>query len=192
MTQIDAINRMLRYIGELPVPNDIAIDDLPEGHEAVYARTILQETLREEQEERWWFNSFTTTFVPNNSGYITLPYNLISLQSTVTNKKYVANGNDLYDVINETKVFIEPVELKVLLEVSFEDVPDVFKTYVVLKAAKQLHTYLNADASTQQELLSSLQLQRIKLDRENLRQVKTNFIKGTKLVDRSSNPTILG
>ena len=105
MTQIDAINRMLRYIGELPVPNDVAIDDLPEGHEAVYARTILQETLREEQEERWWFNSFTTTFVPNNSGYITLPYNLISLQSTVTNKKYVANGNDLYDVVNETKVF---------------------------------------------------------------------------------------
>ena len=48
MTLIDGINRMLRYLGELPVPNDIAIDDLPEGHEAVMARTILEETIREE------------------------------------------------------------------------------------------------------------------------------------------------
>ena len=64
MTKIDAINRMLRYIGELPIPNGVAIDDLEEGHEAVEARTILDETLREEQEEQWWFNKFTFTYLP--------------------------------------------------------------------------------------------------------------------------------
>ena len=49
MTEIDAINRMLRYIGELPIPSGVTIDSLPEGHEAIQARTILSETLREEQ-----------------------------------------------------------------------------------------------------------------------------------------------
>ena len=52
MTEIDAINRMLRYIGELPVPTDVVIDSLEEGHEASLARTILRETLREEQEDK--------------------------------------------------------------------------------------------------------------------------------------------
>lgn len=191
MTEVDGINRMLRYIGELPIPNDIAIDDLPEGHEAVYARTILAETLREEQESKWWFNSFETTFVPNSLGYITLPYNLISLQAKSSGKKYIANGNDLYDTINETKVFTEPVTLKVLLAIDFSDVPDIFKTYVVLQAAKHLHTYLNADTTTQQELVQKIQLQRIKLDREHLRQTKANLIKGNRLIDRTSNPSYL-
>ena len=189
MTEIDAINRMLRYIGELPIPNDIAIDDLPEGHEAVIARTILQETLREEQEEKWWFNSFKMTYTPNTAGYITLPYNLVSLQSTQTNKKYLVNGNDLYDVNNETKVFTEPVTLNVLLSIDFADVPDIFRTYVVLKASKQLHTYLNADATTQKDLLGLLQLQRIKLDREHIRQSKVNLVKGSRLADRTTNPS---
>lgn len=189
MTQIDAINRMLRYIGELPIPNDIAIDDLPEGHEAVTARTILEETLREEQQEKWWFNTFTMTFTPNSAGYITLPYNIVSLQSTSSNRKYLINGNDLYDVTNETKIFTDDVELKVLLEIEFDDIPDVFKSYVVLQSAKHLHTYLNADETTQKELLNKLQLQRIKLDREHIRQSKVNLVKGSRLADRTSNPT---
>lgn len=188
MTQIDAINRMLRYIGELPIPIDMTIDELPEGHEAVMARTILGETLREEQEEKWWFNKFTITYSPSTSGYITLPPNVISIEG---NSKYLKNGNDLYDVENQTKIFTEPVELTVLLEIQFDDLPDVFRTYVVLQAAKYLHTYLNGDTTTQKELDTKLQLQRVKVDREHLRLSKFNLIKGTRLIDRASNPTAL-
>ena len=187
MTQIDAINRMLRYIGELPIPSTVAIDDLPEGHEAVQASTILQETLREEQEEKWWFNSFTETLIPQTSGYITLPYNLINFDSN--QGKYRSEGGDLYDVINQTKIFTDPVELDVLLNIEFDDLPDVFRTYVVLQAAKHLHTYLNADETTQKELIQKIQVQRIKVERENLKQSKFNLVKGSRLINRNTNPT---
>lgn len=191
MTKIDAINRMLRYIGELPIPNDITVDELPEGHEAVQARVILDETIREEQEENWWFNKFNITYTPSTNGYITLPENVVSIQSTSTNTKYLKNGNDLYDVTNQTKIFTDPVELIVRIEIGFDDLPDVFRTYVVLQAAKHLHTYLNGDETTQRELETKLAMQRVKVDREHLRQSKYNLIRGGRLIDRGSNPTPL-
>ena len=191
MTKIDAINRMLRYIGELPIPNDITVDELPEGHEAVQARVILDETIREEQEEGWWFNKFTITYPPSASGYITIPSNVTSLKATSATANYVKNGNDLYDVTQQTKIFTDPVELDVRLEIEFADLPDVFRTYVVLQAAKQLHTYLNGDDTTQRELETKLAMQRVKVDKEHLRQSKFNLIRGGRLIDRTSNPTPL-
>ena len=115
MTEIDAINRMLRYIGELPVPTDVVIDSLEEGHEASLARTIL----------------------------------------------------------------------------SFDNIPDVFRTYVILVAAKHLHVYLNGDETTQRELEIKVNLQQVKVEREHLKQSKFNLIKGTRLIDRGTNPTAL-
>ncbi len=189
MTKIDAVNRMLRYIGELPIPSDTTIDELPEGHEAVMALTILDETTRELQQERFWFNSTTTSFIPNTDGYISIPFNVLSIQAASGNNKYVMSGNDVYDATNETKIFTDPVSLKVLLELDFDDLPDVFRTYAVLQAAKHLHMYLNGDETTQKVLLQELQLQSIKLDRENIRQSAVNFLSGTRLIDRTTNPT---
>jgi hypothetical protein len=188
MTLIDGINRMLRYLGELPIPDDVVIDDLPEGHEAVMARKILLETNREEQENRWWFNWFKQTYIPNATGYITIGGNVIALEASNNRSRYLLNGGDLYDVDNQTKNFTSPVELKVLLNIRFEDLPSVFKTYVVLVAAKHLHVYLNGDETTQRELEIKIQEQRNKLDKEDMKFSNYNLIKGSKLIDRGSNP----
>lgn len=189
MTKIDAINRMLRYIGELPIPSSTTIEELPEGHEAKMASIILDETMRELQQERYWFNSATITFVPNTDGYISIPYNVISIQGTSSNKKYTMSGNDVYDVSGETKLFTENLTLKVLLEIDFDDLPDVFRTFVVLQASKHLHMYLNGDETTQKALLQEIMTQSIKLDREAVRQAGVNFLAGTRLADRTSNPS---
>lgn len=188
MTLIDGINRMLRYLGELPVPNDVSIDDLPEGHEAVMARIILEETAREEQENRWWFNWFEQTYLPNSSGYISLGNNIISFESTSASTRYLKSGNDLYDVTNQTKVFTDSVTLKVLLEVPFDDLPAIFQTYIILTAAKHLHVYLNGDETTQRELETKIELQRYKLEKEDMKYSNYNLITGSRLIDRSSNP----
>ena len=102
MTEIDAINRMLRYIGELPIPSNVTIDSLPEGHEAVQARTILAETLREEQENKFWFNTFTIKFVPDTENRITLPNNVVAFE----NIDYFKEGGDLYTKETMSSVFI--------------------------------------------------------------------------------------
>jgi hypothetical protein len=187
MTELDAINRCLRYIGELPIPSGVTIESLPEGHEAVQARVILRETLREEQENKWWFNTFTTTFVPTTDGYITLPQNVIAFENT----DYFIEGGNLYNRALMTSIFTEPVELVVRLEVTFDNIPDIFRTLVVLRAAKHLHVYLNGDETTQKALENNINVQLIKVEREHLKQSKFNFVKGNRLIDRTTNPTAL-
>ena len=77
------------------------------------------------------------------------------------------------------------------LEISFDNIPDVFRTYVILVAAKHLHVYLNGDETTQRELEIKVNLQQVKVEREHLKQSKFNLIKGTRLIDRGTNPTAL-
>ena len=187
MTEIDAINRMLRYIGELPIPSEVTIDSLPEGHEAVIARTVLNETLREEQEEKRWFNTFVTSYVPDTDGYITMPPNVIAFDEA----DYFMEGGNLYNKENISGIFADPVELTVRLEISFDNVPDIFRTYVVLSAAKHLHVYLNGDETTQKELETKVTIQRIKVEREHLKHAKFNLIRGSRLISRGLNPTAL-
>ncbi len=187
MTEIDAINRMLRYIGELPIPTDVVIDSLEEGHEASLARTILRETLREEQEDKKWFNTFSITYIPDTDGYITLPDNLVAFDES----QYFREGGNLYLKSTLSGIFIEPVILTARLEISFDNIPDVFRTYVILVAAKHLHVYLNGDETTQRELEIKVNLQQVKVEREHLKQSKFNLIKGTRLIDRGTNPTAL-
>lgn len=188
MTQIDAINKMLRYVGELPPPSTVIIDNLPDGHEAKTAKTILQEASREAQKKGWWFNSEQWVFIPDNSGYITIPNIVISLRSTNVNNEYTIKGGDLYDVKQKTKIFTDKVTLDVVFESDFEDLPETFNDYVVYVAAKYLHTYLNADEITQKELLQLISTSYVEVQREHLRNKKYNAVKGTRLADRTVNP----
>ena len=187
MTEIDAINRMLRYLGELPIPNNVSLGDLPEGHEALTASQILKETTRELQEDRWWFNSIRMTFTPDTNGYIMMPPNFIGMYA---NDKYTLYGNDLYDKTRQSKLFTTPVTLDVLLELNFSDIPHIVKTLIVLKASNQLHSSLNGDETTKQDLMKNIAEQDIKVNRENTRQLKTNLIRGNRLIDRGTNPSI--
>ena len=185
ITEIDAINRMLRYIGELPIPSAVTIDQLPEGHEAVYARTVLEETLREEQEEKWWFNTFDIKLVPDSQGYLLLPNNVVGYEDP----DVFQEGGLLYDRSSQSPIFSGPKEMTVRYNITFDNLPDVFRTYVILTAARYLHTYLNGDESTQRELEQKINTARIKVEREHLKQKKFNLVRGNRLIDRGTNPT---
>lgn len=191
MTTIEAVNRMLRYIGELPVPEDTIFSDLPEGHEAKIAQTILIETSRELQERGYWFNIEEWDFYPDISGYINIPSSVISISPTNTRSKYLIKGGDLYDVNNKTKIFTEFVTLKTTFEIDFEELPSIFATLVNYVASKHLHTYLNGDDVTQKELENNIIVQTLKVEREDINNKQFNLIKGSRLIDRTSNPQAL-
>ena len=188
ITEIDAINRMLRYIGELPIPSTITVDQLPEGHEAVIARDVLTETLREEQEEKWWFNTFDIKLVPDTDGYIILPFNVIAFEDATVFQE----GGLLYTRNDNNPIFTQPREMTVRLNITFDNLPDVFRSYVILVASRHLHTYLNGDESTQRELEQKINMARVKVEREHLKQKKFNLVSGGRLIDRGTNPAALG
>lgn len=191
MTEIDAVNKMLRKIGELPVPTDVIIDDLPDGHEAKEALLTLTELNRELQEQGYWFNQESWTFVPDTSNYITIPDNVISIKSTSANQKYRVDGGDLYSITDQTKIFTNSVELKTVFEVDFTDVPDVFASLVVYEASKDLHQFANGDSQTQKDLKEKIFKQSMKVDKEHMANKDYNLIKGSRVIDRTTNPTPL-
>ena len=190
MTEIDAVNKMLRYVGELPVPSSVIIGDLPDGHEAKDAQLILGELNRELQEKGWWFNSEDWTF-PEVSGYITIPSIAISVRSTNKNDKYLVKGNQLYDVAGQTKIFTNDITLATVFEEKFTELPDIFATYVMYASARQLHTFLNGDSTVQRDLIDILNKQLIKVDKEDMSHKSYNLIKGSRVINRTTNPTPL-
>lgn len=190
MTELEAVNRMLRFVGELPVPSSVIIDDLPDGHEAKTALEILTEMNREVQEPGWWFNVEEWNY-PQVDGYITIPTTVITVKSTSDTTKYLVKGNQLYDVANQTKIFTNDVELTTIFEVGFEDLPSVFASLVMYEASKQLHIYLNGDATTLQNLEKLIYTQYVKVQKEHMSYKDYNLIKGTRLLDRGSNPSPL-
>ena len=190
MTQIDAINKMMRYVGEIPIPLSVVIDDLPDGHEAKEARTILGEQSRELQARGWWFNTEDWTFVVSE-GSVTVSEDVISVQSTSRTQEYLIKGGDLYDVNNSTKMFTENVELVTIFETPLEDLPDTFLNYLLYVSAKELHLYLNGDDITQKELDKKVGNSWLALDKESLKRKRSNLMRNSRLLDRTSNPTAL-
>lgn len=186
MIEIDSINKMLRYVGELPVPASIVIDELPEGHEAKEAKQILLEVNREAQEQGWWFNTEEWNY-PQVLGYITIPNTVIAIK----NPLYLVKGGNLYDIANKTKIFEDDKELISVFDNEFEDVPNSFATLVTYLASKQLHTYLNGDQGVQAELDRLIFQQNIKVEKEHMANKSYNLMKTSRLIDRGSNPSAL-
>lgn len=187
MTTLDAVNKMLRYIGELPVPTSVVIEDLPDGHEAKEALQILGEVSLEEQQLGWWFNTEEWIFLEVD-GYITIPDNVISVKSTNKNDKYLVKDGQLYDVKRQSKLFTNDVTLKAVFEIDFDECPESFTSYVVYVASQQLHIYYNGDSLVQNDLANKISRQLVKLEREHMASKDYNLVKGTRLVDRGANP----
>jgi len=190
MTELAAVNRMLRTVGELPVPSTVDIDNLPDGHEAKTAKEILTEVNKELQENGLWFNREDITYTPV-ADTITLPTDVITVKRTSGNIVYVIRDGDLYDMTNNTAIFTTDVELSTITEITFTDVPAVFATFVIYVASRELHKFLNADSTLLKEIKEDIYKQGLKVDKEDMKNNDYNLIKGSRIIDRTSNPTAL-
>ena len=188
MTELVAINRILRAVGELPVPSSVDIDTLPDGHEAKTAKEILEETNKELQENGLWFNREDITYTPV-ADIITFDSSVIAVKRTSGNNVYVIRSLDLYDMTDNTSTFLNNLELSTITEITFTDTPAVFQTLVVYVASMELHKFLNADVTTLRAIERNVQLQTIKVDREDMKNNDYNLIKGSRIIDRTTVPT---
>lgn len=135
-TELEAVNIMLSIIGESPVNSleDELIDD------AVIARDILAEISREVQSEGWHFNTeIDFPLAPNMSGEIRLPTNCI--QFNIDHCRYpnidvVQRGDRLYDRISRGYTFETTLYGRMVILLSFEEMPEAARRYCVIKAGR--------------------------------------------------------
>jgi len=133
-SKLDAVNTMLSSIGEAPVSS------LSSGLiEAEIAETILDTVDREVQSMGWNFNTeLKKSFAQDVSGQILLPADILRADATyqANSKDLVQRGLKMYDKKNHTFVIGAATELDVVVQLVFDDLPEVAKRYIVLRATR--------------------------------------------------------
>ena len=133
-TKLDAVNTMLSAIGEAPV------NSLSSGLvEAEIAETILNTVDREVQSMGWHFNTeYKKTFAQDTNGEIPLGADILRADAHLdaNSKNLVLRGLKMYDRKNHTFAINEAVNLDVVVQLDFEDLPEVAKRYITLKSTR--------------------------------------------------------
>jgi hypothetical protein len=152
--QLAAVNEILGSVGQAPVTN---LDQT--NPEVAIAYTALMDISREVQAEGWVFNrEYGYEVTPDNSGYISLPGNMLSmdLSDIYENSGYdtVIREGKLYDKINHTNIWdtSETYKVDVVWYLDFDDLPAVFRDYVAARAATRCATRLVGDTNLVQTL----------------------------------------
>jgi len=141
-TELSAVNSILASIGQAPVASlnftnpEIAI---------IYE--ILREVNIDVQSEGWSFNTEDhVKYIPDANGNFLVPANVIryDVSDGQTNRAtdVVTRNGKLYDKVNHTDVFTENLHLDVVTLYEFNDLPSVFKRYIIHRAAGRAATQL--------------------------------------------------
>jgi len=136
-TKLDAINSMLIGIGEAPV------NTLNSGlQEAEVAAILLDNVSREVQSACWSFNTdLRYTLTPNTAKEIILPSNTLVVDTTKLKRDYntdvIERKSRLYDRTKNSYEFDGDVEVNITYLFDFEELPEVARRYITLRAGRK-------------------------------------------------------
>lgn len=134
--KLRAVNRMLLTIGEQPV-NSLETQGIIE---AELAKMILEEVSTDIQCQDWHFNkNRRVTLTPDRkTGEVTLPENCLRVDSVGRSAclNVVQRNNRLYDQLNNTYFFKEPVVVDMVVELPLEELPPFAYTYITTRATR--------------------------------------------------------
>ena len=153
-TELSAVNAILGAIGQSPVTS---IDKT--NPEIGFIYNILRDSNVDLQAEGWHFNTEKhVTFTPNTDGKIEIGDDILRMDTTdgwVDRTHDVVKRNGfLYDKYNHTDDFSDhsTINLDIVRLISYEDLPEVFKRYIIHKASVRAATQLVGNAQLAQLL----------------------------------------
>lgn len=168
--ELAAINDILAAIGESPV----STLEGDQNADVANARRILNRVNRQIQAKGWTFNiEENVTLTPDVfSGlipYLT-EYLLILAPSGAT--PYINRGNYVYDRINGTDIFDNPINVNIVKLKDYYEMPECFRSWIVIKAARQFNNrFFGApdvdQALAEEEQESRMQCQEFEVDYGN-------------------------
>ena len=144
-TELSAVNSILGAIGQSPVTS--IVKDNPE---IGFIYNLLRDANVDVQAEGWHFNTERhVTYTPDSvTGKIAIGNDILKMDVTDgwTHRKFdvVKRGGYLYDKYDHTDDWSDATEilLDIIKLVSFEDLPAVFKRYIIAKASSKAATQL--------------------------------------------------
>ncbi len=166
-TELSAVNSILGSIGQSPVTTLGVVTD-NNGNEVVntYANpeiafiyNILKEVNQDVQNEGWHFNKeYHVEVKPDANNEIKIPSDYLRYDLNADHfvqKDVVRRNGKLYDLVNHTYKFTDPLFLDIVYLQHFGDLPPVFRRYIISRASVKAATQLVNNA----ELVQLLQTQ---------------------------------
>lgn len=136
MRELDAINLTLEALGESRV-----MDVNTSNPSAGLARSALARNRRGLLSTGFWFNSVERNITPTQDGFIKVPWNQLAVYDACTDSKYGVRDGNLYDLVEQTEYFDSAVDIRVILDLNFEDLPEHAAMWVANYTTAQV--YLN-------------------------------------------------
>lgn len=144
-TIIDAVNHVLLAANEPPVTSLT--------NETTAAATLAKMRLDRERvhvlSEGLQFNTRRASFSPTVQGHIPMGDNVLGVDGIKKNRtnKYTIVNKRLFDVDAGSDVFTGPVDLEVIYEYPFEQMPVWVQYRIMTAVALQFHAQFSADAA---------------------------------------------
>jgi len=175
LTTLDVINDMLATLAELP------INSVDEGHPMVPAALRALSTANaREQAKSWWFNKELTDLVPDTSGNIYLPDDVLRVDPQANNLNYVQRGRRLYKPFETSAgnkyFFSHTVRCWLIREVPFEDLPVPAQHVVSYAAQLDFLKAYEADQNKVQQVAMQYKESWMTLNAEHTRNIGANML----------------
>ena len=161
-TELSAVNAILGAIGQSPVTSINKTNP-----EIGFIYNLLRDANVDLQNEGWHFNTERhVTYTPDSNGKIAIGNDVLKMDTTEgwsdrTHDVVKRNGY-LYDKQSHTDDFSDhtTINLDIVRLLSYEDLPEVFKRYIIYKAAVRAATQLVGNPQLAKLLAQQEALQR--------------------------------
>lgn len=174
MNTLDVVNSCLGTIGEVP------LNSLDTDHPYVSAASkLLREANARVQSRGWWFNRETITLHRDSESLeITVPPDILSLDTDSGQLNYAVRGRRLYDLGRGTYKFPdEPLTVDVIRLLPFDILPFVAQDVVQAATIVRFVESYDADASRVQQVRADYALAEANCNTEHIRNSNANFLK---------------
>ena len=178
MKELTAVNYILTQMGEAPATS------LEERSPTIsLARTYMDMSITNMLTIRWWFNTSHTKLLPDQDGLINAPAGLVAIYSKEKFNVEVL-GKYIHNVTEDTNRFTGGIEVELVKDVQFENLPELAATYVMNDALIKLY---QADYGVDNNLsviaeAANNAMQNLK--REHLRKMRYNSYNGMRHAQR--------
>lgn len=133
MNELEAVNRMLRSIGQVPVSS---IPDSGQSDSRIAAEVLKDYTI-ELQQDGYDFNTDEALeLTPDVSGVIVIPSDVLRIIPTYRRNRYTIRDGKLYDLDKRSNIFEFAAKVKAIRKVPFEGLPYPLQNYVTVRSAR--------------------------------------------------------
>lgn len=131
LTELQAVNLMLGFIGNAPINS---LDSA--GRIGEQAQSVLETNKSNELQREWWFNTNDVTLSPDIDGKIFTPNNAIE----VTGTGIQVLGDKIYNVESDSFIFTAEITVQVVQDLKWTELPYAMQYYITMASTRDIYS----------------------------------------------------